>query len=232
MKKLCMLMLLSLVCLLGASALADGEGVIVQSSCSIAKSDDSYLVYCFAQVHNATQETIALDEGRLILGSGDMIAADKRVGQMWPYHLAPGEDGYLFDVITFGPTEDGPAQMPALTSLVYENTYMIVDSQHTGSMLPVDAIVDETARGASVRCELHNDMQQEAYDVTLAVGVYTDAGQLIYADGRTLSDIGIPAGGRVLVDFDVDPVLVRQWADYGAAPARAVAAAMVRSSMD
>ena len=232
MKKLGLLMLCALLCLWGACALADGEGVIVQSSCSIAKDGDSYLVYTFAQVHNASQETICLDEGRMILNNGDVIAADKRVSQMWPYYLAPGEDGYLFDVIEFHPTEDGVLRVPQLTGLVYDNTYMTIDSQYGGTMLPADAFVNTTSRGATVHCELYNDTEREAYDVTLAIGVYTDAGQLIYADGKTLSDIGIPAGGRVLVRFDVDPLLVSQWVSYGASPARVVATAMVRGGED
>lgn len=233
MKRLCMLMLLALACLLAAGAFADTEGVIVQSSCSIAKSGDSYLVYCFAQVHNASQEAIALDSGRMILNSGDYIAADKRVSQMWPYYLAPGEDGYLFDVISFDPTEDGPAQMPSLTNLVYDNEYMTVDAAHAGQALPADAFIDVRSRGsATIHCEIHNATQTEAYDVTLAVGVYTEAGQLIYADGKTLTDVGIPAGGRVLTRFDVDPLLVQQWISYGAAPANVVAVAMVRSGED
>ena len=232
MKKLCMLMLCALLGLWGACALADSEGVIVQSSCSIAKDGDSYLVYAFAQVHNASQETICLDEGRMILNNGDVIAADKRVSQMWPYYLAPGEDGYLFDVIEFHPTEDGTLRIPQLTGLVYDNKYMTIDSQYGGTTLPADAFVNTTSRGTTVHCELHNDTEREAYDVTLAIGVYTDAGQLIYADGKTLSDIGIPAGGRVLVRFDVDPLLVNQWVSYGASPARVVATAMVRGGED
>ena len=55
---------------------------------------------------------------------------------------------------------------------------------------------------------------------------------LTIADGKTLTDVGIPAGGRVLTRFDVDPLLVQQWISYGAAPANVVAVAMVRSGED
>ena len=41
---------------------------------------------------------------------------------------------------------------------------------------------------------------------------------MVYADGTTLQDVGIPAGGTVLVRFDVDEAFVTQWQSYGAMP--------------
>ena len=53
----------------------------------------------------------------------------------------------------------------------------------------------------------------DAYNPTVAIGLYTDSGAMLYSDGTTLQDVGIPAGGTVLVRFDVDEAFVAQWAE-------------------
>ena len=55
---------------------------------------------------------------------------------------------------------------------------------------------------------------------------------MIYADGVTLKDVGIPAGGEVLLRFPVDDSFVEQWSGYGAAPAYAQVNAMFRRDED
>ena len=93
--------LAALLCAAALGGMAEGEGVVSQVSCSIVPSGDYYLVYCFAQVHNASDEVICLEEGMLSLMNGEQLLSTSDVSQIWPYFLSPGEDGYLFDIVAF-----------------------------------------------------------------------------------------------------------------------------------
>ena len=229
MKKMArMLMGLALALMLGTGALAQDEGTIVQSSCNIVQSGEYYLVYCFAQVHNNTEETICLDEGNLYVMGGEDAIGSERITRLWPSFLAPGQDGYLFNIVTF---ESG-AGMPAVTGLNYDLSYMTVNPAYGGQALDAQAhieVSDVTGRMAVV-CEIDNTTDEDAFGVALAIGLYTDAGQMVYADGLQMNDVGIPAGGRVLVRFDVDEELAKQWSSYDALPTQAHVNVMFRTN--
>lgn len=214
--------------LFAAPALADGEsGVIVQSSCSIIPSGEHYLAYCFAQVHNNTDQVLCLDEGMFYLLGGEETIAAEEVSQLWPYFVAPGADGYLFDIVPF----DG---MPQITGLTYDVRYLEINPAYAGTALATAAKVtlDDGSGALSVVCEIENDAAVDAYDPTVVVGLYTDAGQLVYADGRSLQDVGIVQGGKLLVRFEVEPQLAEQWMSYGALPTQVNAGAMFRTGSD
>lgn len=208
--------------------LARGEsGVIVQSSCSIVPSGEYYLAYCFAQVHNNTDQVLCLDEGTFYLTNGEEPIAAEEVSQLWPYFLSPGEDGYLFDIVPF-------EQMPQVTGINYDIRYLTINPAYAGVPLDVASRVelDDAGTALSVVCEIDNPSQIDAYDPTVVVGLYTDAGQLVYADGRTLQDVGITSGGKLLVRFDVESTLVEQWMGYGALPTQVRAGAMFHAGAD
>ena len=126
MKK--MLAALALALLAPACALGDSEGVIVQSSCNIVQSGDYYLAYCFAQVHNNASTVICLDRGTFDLQSGETLLSTSEISQIWPYFLSPGEDGYLFDIVSFEPDENGNPVIPSITGISYNVTYLPVDA--------------------------------------------------------------------------------------------------------
>ena len=225
-----MLMSLALALMLGTGALAQDEGTIVQSSCNIVQSGEYYLVYCFAQVHNNTEETICLDEGNLYVMGGEEAIGSERISRLWPSMLAPGQDGYLFNIVTFEPG----AGIPSVTGLNYDLTYMTLNPAYGGQALDAQARIevnDITGR-MSVVCEVSNPTDEDAFGAMLATGLYTDAGQMVYADGLQLSDIGIPAGGRVLVRLDVDEELAQQWASYDALPTQAHVNVMFSTNED
>lgn len=234
MKKWITLMLAMLILgALCAGGLADSEGTIVQSSCNIVRSGDCYLVYCYAQVHNNSGDIICLDRGTFEIASGEQLLYSGEVTQLWPYFIAPGEDGYLFDIALFEPGENG-LSAPNVTGIDYNIQYMAIDPAYAGQQLDVRA---ELVQGAgenelSVVCEISNPTRMDAYGANIALGLYTDSGAMIYADGRALQDVGIPAGGEVLVRFAVDELFVRQWKGYGAEPAGVRATAMFRSGDD
>lgn len=225
-----MLMGLALAMMIGTGALAQDEGTIVQSSCNIVQSGEYYLVYCFAQVHNSTEETICLDEGSLYVMGGEDAIGSERITRLWPAMLAPGQDGYLFNIVTF---ESG-AGVPAVTGLNYDLRCMTVNPAYGGQALDAQArieISDSTGR-MSVVCEIANTTDEDAFGATIAIGLYTDAGQMVYTDGLRLSDVGVPAGGTVLVRFDVDQELAQQWSSYGALPTQAHVNAMFSTNED
>ena len=56
--------------------------------------------------------------------------------------------------------------------------------------------------------------------------------RMLYSDGTTLQDVGIPAGGTVLVRFDVDEAFVAQWQSYGAMPTQVHTNASFRHDED
>jgi len=126
MRKLLAMLLAAMLVLACGAAAADEEAVIVRSSCSIMQSGDYYLVYCFAQVHNNSDGVICLDKGTFDLHSGDQLLSTSDVSQLWPYFLAPGEDGYLFDIVAFEPGENG-AVVPNVTGIAYNIDYMTME---------------------------------------------------------------------------------------------------------
>ena len=55
---------------------------------------------------------------------------------------------------------------------------------------------------------------------------------MIYADGMTLTGVGIPAGGTVLTRFEVDEAFVSQWTGYGVVPTQVHVNASFRAESD
>ena len=226
MKKWMALVLLMLLFVTPAFA-EEVTGTIVQSSCSIVQSGEAYMVSCFAQVHNNTDQVLCLDDSSFYLESGEEIIAAEEVSRLWPHFLAPGADGYLFDVVPF-------EQMPQITGLNYDIRYLQISPAYAGVTLETAARVelDDESNALSVICEIEGDPSREAYNPTVVVGLYTDAGQLVYSDGRSLQDVGIPTDGKMLVRFDVKSTLVEQWMSYGALPTQVRASATFRSGSD
>jgi len=233
MRKLLAMLLAAMLVLACGAAAADEEAVIVRSSCSIMQSGDYYLVYCFAQVHNNSDGVICLDKGTFDLHSGDQLLSTSDVSQLWPYFLAPGEDGYLFDIVAFEPGENG-AVVPNVTGIAYNIDYMTMEHNAGNIALASDARIEtDPADGSmAVICEVKNETQAEAFDPTVAFGLYTEGGDLLYADGRTLQGVGIPAGETMLVRFLVDNAFVNQWSGYNALPSSARVKASFRADED
>lgn len=230
MKKAAMLLALVLALMPSVPALAQDEGAIVQSSCNIVQSGEYVLVYCFAQVHNQSDQTICLDEGTLYLMNGEEALAETRVSRLWPPFLAPGADGYLFDIVSLEPG----GGLPTITGLQYDVGYMTVNPAYAGQVLEAQARIelnDVTGR-MSVVCEIANPTDEDAFGASAAFGLYTDAGQMVCADGMRLQDIGIPAGGSVMVRFDIEEELTEQWRSYDALPTQVRASAMFSANED
>lgn len=198
-----------------------------------AERPDYYLAYCFAQVHNNASTVICLDQGTFDLQSGETLLSTSEVSQIWPYFLSPGEDGYLFDIVSFEPDENGNPVIPSITGISYNVTYLPVDNAYASyDLSAVSEIAQDVSGDVSVVCRLTNSTDMDAYNPTVALGLYTDDGTMVYADGTTLQDVGIPAGGTVLVRFDVDDVFVKQWQSYGAMPTQANTNASFRKDED
>lgn len=225
---LCALLMMATACV----ALGDSEGVVVNSSCNIVQSEDYYLVYCYAQVHNNSGEIICLERGEFELHSGEQLLASQPVTQIWPYFINPGEDGYIFEVVAFEPGEDG-AVMPNVTGVVYDIQYMTVAAQYASYDLSAVAKIERDEGGSmSVVCEITNGTDREAYGPTIAFGLYAQSGSMVYADGDTLQNIGIPAGGTLLIRFPVDEELTRQWDSYGMSATEVRVSAAFRGDED
>lgn len=204
---------------------------VAQSACSIVQSGDYYLVYCFAQVHNDTDQILCLDQGVFELLNGDELLAVQEIDQLWPYFLDPGQDGYFFDVVAFEPDEDGPV-LPTVTGLQYNVEYMTIDPQFANIPLECEASFERVTGGYDVVCRLSNPTQADVYSPSVTFAMYMEGGALLYADGVTLQDVGIPAGGQTLARFHVDQAFAEQWENYGALPATVRAAASYREEMD
>lgn len=235
MKKIGALALAALLALFALPALGDSEGVIVQSSCSIVQSGEYYLVYCYAQAHNNSDSVICLERGSFDLQDGETLLATSPVAQLWPYFLSPGEDGYLFDIVSFEPDENGNPVMPRISGISYEIDYMTVDPAFASRDLQAVSTLEMDAAGdMAIVCRLTNGSDTDAYDPTVAFGLYTESGAMLYADGATLKGVGIPAGGTMLARFYVDDVILGQWLQAGEsfAPVEARVNAAFRNDED
>ena len=233
MKKFWVLLLTLTMALTACAALGDSEGSVVQSSVSIVQSGEYYLVYCFAQIHNNTDNIICLEKGSFDLQSGEQVLSTTDIQELWPYFLNPGEDGYVFDIVSFEPDENGNPVIPQVTGIAYQIEYMTVDPSFASYDLEaISEIITDASGDVSVRCRVTNNTDADAFEPTVAMGLYTESGAMIYADGVTLRDVGIPAGGSVLLRFGVDEAFVNQWKGAGFMPAEARATASFRSDDD
>lgn len=232
-QRLAAVALAALMMLAAAGVQADAEGRIVQSSCSIVPSGEYYLVYCYAQVHNDSNEVICLERGTFQLHNGEQSLVSSEISQLWPPFIAPGDDGYYFDVVTFEPDEGGSAALPAVSGIDYNAVYAAVDPEFASYDLSVISSVEQDDAGQlTVVCELTNNTDLLALEPTVAFGLYTDGGAMVYADGRLLQGIAIPAGNTMVVRFCVDSALVKQWKQYGANITEARANAAFRVDED
>ena len=210
------------LCLLlvgGAVALADAGGTVIQTSCSIIQGEDSWLVYCYAEVYNSTENVLCLEEGSFDLFSGDQILATGEVTQMYPFFLGPYEHGYFFDMVVFEPDENGNLLTPNVTRIAYDVEYMTIDSVYASRLLSTDAKLNRLDTGSlEVEIEVENITEETVYSPVVAYSLCTSGGAMIYADGISLANIGIPSGDSVLVRFEVAKAFVNQWEAYGALP--------------
>lgn len=226
----------ALLALLMLSACAAAEeaapaATIAQSTCSIVPSGEYYLVYCFAQLHNPTDQVLCLDDGLLEVMSGETVLAAQEIDRIWPYFLSPGEDGYLFDVVAFEPEEGAAA--PSVTGLRYDADYIQINPEYASIRLDCDARIERDENGGmTVVCTVKNATGQDVFDPSVTFGLYMDSGNMLYADGTTLTDVGVPDGGATLVRFEIDDAFVSQWESYGAAPSQARAFASYRETVD
>ena len=234
MKKAAAALILALLVLFAAvPVLGDSEGVVVQKSCNIVQSGQYYLAYCFAQIHNNSSTVICLENGTFDLQNGETILSTSEISQIWPYFVGPDEDGYLFDIVSFEPDENGNPVLPTITDISYDIHYMAVDAAYASKDLEAVSTIETDAAGdVYVICRLTNGTDVDAYDPTVAFGLYTDTNKLVYADGTTLKDVGIPAGGTVLVRFDIDSAFIGQWKSYNAMPTQAMVSAAFRNDED
>ena len=89
----------------------------------------------------------------------------------------------------------------------------------------LDSAGEEEDGSLAVLLHLSNPHKEEAWSPTMAFGLYTEGGALLYCDGRTLENVGIPSGGEMTVRFDVSRSFAERWAEYGADPAEVRATA-------
>lgn len=224
-------LLASLALLMTAAGAAAQEAAVTQVSCSIVQSEDYYLVYCYGLVHNNTDETIFLNSGKLNLINGDQLLAEQEVSKLWPYFIAPGEEGYLYDVVVFEPNEDGVV-VPSVTGVEYQLDCGSIDAAYSSIALETAVRVEQDQQmGYQIVCELSNNTAVDAFDPTVAIGLYA-GGNLIYADGLTMQDVGVPAGGRTLLRFEVDDAFIEQWSGYGVTPEEVKVSASFRADED
>ena len=94
------------------------------------------------------------------------------------------------------------------------------DRDHLGAIRRIRLCIS-----LAVLLHLSNPHKEEAWSPTMAFGLYTEGGALLYCDGRTLENVGIPSGGGMTVRFDVSRSFAERWAEYGADPAEVRATA-------
>ena len=206
---------LCLLLALSRPGLADEQAALAQTSCSILQAGDSWIVYCYAQVVNGTDSTLCLEQGDFEVLSGDGVLGSGTVEQLSPYFLGPGEEGYLFDALVL---EDA-ADAPQVTGLSYDLQYLTVDPLYSSRSLPITAELLAGEDGLTAELTIENDQEATVWSPALAFGLFTEGGSLLFADGRTLENVGVPSGAEAIVRFDIAPALLERWAEFGAEPA-------------
>ena len=106
-----------------------------------------------------------------------------------------------------------------------------------GSGLHINLSIEKDGRnlfagGLDILCRVTNTTALDADVSTLAFALYTQSGNMIYADGTTLKDVGIPVGGTILLRFPVEDELVKQWDSYGMSASEVRVTASFRNDED
>ena len=218
MKTVILLLCLSLVTAFSGIAAADLN--VVQTSCNILVSEEECQIVCCAQVHNDSDTLAGLDHGFFRLVNGEEVVAEEGISRIWAYFLDPGGDGYVFETVRFYPDEEGQLEVPTITGVTFEMVDMFVPVTVQNQMLSTEMHIERMEAGGYVLvCTLKNDTAETAWNPQVTYGLYTDGGSLLYADGRSLDNMGISGGNQIELRYMVNPQIVAQWISYGVEPA-------------
>ncbi len=212
---------------------AQEDLTVVQSSCMVLVGETETRVQCFAQLHNNTDKVVYMGEGFLELFNDQTVIADKVVARIWPEFINPGEDGYVFDEVPFEPDADGQPFIPNVTGITYHMDTYLASRDYSNLPLDVSAVLEDDTDGRlTVRFTIVNRGKEDAWNPTLAFGLYTDGGSLIFTGGTGFEDICIPSGSTIEKKYYVGSDLINKWNEYGAKPAEVHVTCCYRNDTD
>jgi len=226
-------LLFCLCLMLLPAGIASASLNVVQTSCNILMGEDECRIVCCAQVHNDSDHLAGLEHGFFRLINGEEVIAEEGIRRIWPYFLDPGGDGYVFETVTFYPDEDGHLEAPAITGVTFELNDMNVPLTVENNRLNTEMHIERTETdGYIMACTLKNDAMETAWNPQVSFGLYTEDGLLLFADGKSLDNIGISGGNQIEIQFIVNPQIVAQWGEYGVEPAEVRVAGYYRQETD
>jgi hypothetical protein len=216
-RKITLFMLtLTIVC---APALAAGDLTVNMDNMLAYDSYGYATVEVYAEIENTGDRDIEFSSGvvELFDADGNTVASTDYL-YSYPPVLAPGDKGYASAVLYM---EEGIAAADiadySITVLGKNATTQVIRYESEGTYL---ADVEEQYWTYDyVVAEIKNETDDPAYNFYCAYVIKDEAGDVLHFTYTSAYDVGIPAGGSILMRLTVPDYVIERFAEQGVSPA-------------
>lgn len=226
-KAMCCLLVLALA-LLPAFAFAAGKATVTQEAFYVTSFLSYFAADMYAEVTNTGDKPVQFNGGLLELYNPDGDAIESsNVYSCYPAILAPGESGYLHELISVDEaTEASYIDDYSLTiSGKGENEKVTLRLASTGTF--GEEVFSEYFKEYAVTAMVTNETDELLRNIHVVYVLFDAADKLLYAGTAEPYYVGLPAGQTIEIRTTVDSGIVDAWEKDGIQPARIVTIAYV-----
>lgn len=232
MKKRIVGMLVALIMICGIlPAYAAGGIDTTEETWYVVSHSDDYRVYYYAVVTNTSDEPEEINDLLFeIKDSGETSIESTSKFKLYPEILEPGQSGWL--VISQDVKDiDSRSVIDhyALTITSKKNDDEAVRLLTAGAEYLEE---DEDENEDVLRATVTNSGADNVFEITAAVAARDAEGKLLYVASAATKDIGLPAGGSLLIRSEIKSDIVDALEDAGVEVASAEAVAYTVEDLD
>lgn len=226
-KTICVLLVLFLA-LLPAFALAAGKATVTQEAFYVTSFLSYYAADLYVEITNTGDRPIVFNGGLLELYNleGDAIESSN-LYSCYPAVLAPGEKGYLHELISVDEATDASYidDYSLTISGKGENEKTTLRLASTGTF--GEEQVSKYFKEYAVTAVVTNDTDELLRNIRVVYALFGDDDKLLYTCNAEPYYVGLPPGQTIEVRTTVDSDIVDVWEKDGIQPARIVTIAYV-----
>ena len=214
MKRLFAIFAVLMMCsICSVSACAAGKLKVTTKNLFVYYNEDNG--YFFAKVENVGDEAIGVDSGDLVLFSEDdeIILSKSYVTTIPSYVvLEPGEHLYVKEYLW-----DSALKENSVAD--YKFSVSATQSKKTFATIPSEAKLERTETDDYIYVTFTNSLQQPVSDCYVVAAVYDTAGELVFVDTKSLSNIMVHTDSTLTARMAVDWALRDHYKLNGIEPA-------------